>query len=439
MQQHETLLQAGVMSTVTILLGPTVNVGHQSLMSLVATAADGSDIWDDVVYGGAALHAFAEQHAHTAAGSVGGASSSDSGSWSEDEDEIDRINEDIEAAARTTAQITKELYTSDEVLEAVLKLLQQLCSRPESAAAALQQLPALPGFLIDILAVSSCHQQQRVLQALLPVLVVFKERVLPVLQPVTDSQLRRHLQQQPADEVPAEKHQQQQQQQQYEAEQQSKGLAVLACIAGNLRDCGAGADSLRAKTAGWYLLAAATHNMLVLQQHLWRLQLQQQQQQQRRHAVIPRPASCRYLEHLCMRLSRSTVPDAATNDAAAATHALAACVAVMSSDASLRPQVLYPLHVLYPQLAYQELERLGLGEHADQQQQQPEPPGVAVQRMHNSIVQASASVRLLAQRVGGPLSRLQAGNDAGQRAMSAEVGLQAVQRQQQQLAAVVAE
>jgi hypothetical protein len=189
---------------------------------------------------------------------------------------IHEVLDDITAAAADAEEQAVQLYRSESVLEALLQLLLQL-GRQDSAAAALQQLPALPGFLIDVLAVSGCHQQQCVLEALMPVLVVFKERVLPVLQPGTGSHLLQHMQQKVAqqnhDDGSVEQRQQQRRQ---EEEQQATGLALLACVAGALQDCGAGAHDLEAMNAGWHLLALATHNMQLPPLHL---HLQQQQQQ----------------------------------------------------------------------------------------------------------------------------------------------------------------
>jgi ferredoxin-like protein FixX len=433
---YESLLQAGLMNAVTTVLAPTVEVGNSSLMALISTAADGSDVWADVVYGAVALRGFPQQQQqdHSAANSgEGAAAAGGDGSWSEDEDEADMMDDEGDAAANSIQQRTLTLYRSEYVLEALLQLLLQLGSRAESAAAAVQKLPALPGFLVDVLAVSSFHQHQKVLEALLPVLVLFKEWVLPMLQPVQDRHMQQHMQQQQLAEVaPAE--QQQQQQQQEEEERQTKGLALLACIAGTLQDCEAGAHTLDTLDAGWYLMALATHSMQVLQQHMQQ-QLQDQQQQQqlaRQHVLIACPASCRFLDHLCTRLSRSTLPETAANYAAAVTQALTTCVAPILADDSLAPQVLYPLHVLYPQLAHQAREEQGIGEADDDQPQEPEPPGVAIHRMHTSILRACSKLSHMASRLQRPVRRSDVEEGQGESHTHVPPVSQPEQQQQQQ-------
>jgi hypothetical protein len=96
-----------------------------------------------------------------------------------------------------------------------------------------------------------------------------------------------------------------------------------------------------------------------------------------------------------MRLSRSMVHETAAEHAVAAIHALAACVAPLLANSCLVPRMLYPLHVIELQLGHHPLEVQKADEAADQVQQPHEYHSVAVQQMHNSIIQAITMVRLM--------------------------------------------
>jgi hypothetical protein len=463
LQVFHTLLQAGLMSAVAALLAPTVAAGPPSLMALVTSAADGSDVWDDVVFGANAARRIPQQGDNSAANAADSAVAAGGGNWSSDEEEIELTAEELAAAAGSIEQRTAQLYRSPDVLEALLALLHELGSRPESAAASLQRLPALPGMLVHVLAWSSFRHQQQVVEALLPVMVLFRERLLPVIQPVQDQHLRLHMQQQAGGEAAAdqqqqqqqqEAQQQQQQQQEQEAQHQVNGLCLLACIADALQDCAdPGGGSLDAQNAGWYLLALATRNLQALQQHLQQQQLRvqpldlpdqlQQQRRRRRHAVIPSPGSCRCLEHLCARLSRSQVPDSAVEYACSAAQALAMCIVPLLADVSLLPPV-PPVQQqlqadnMQPQQEQQQeqadnaepQQQQQQQEHDvedDEQQQQQEVPKAAYQRMHKSITAAAASVSSLACKIRRPVRQVDVEEGEGENDAD---GLQQQQQQQ---------
>jgi hypothetical protein len=401
---YERLIEAGLVTAVEALLSPTVEAGPASLEALITSAANGTDDWDGAVYGGNPAGSAAAEPANSAAGAAAAAGN---GGWSDDD--IDMAVEGRAADVGDVEQRTRELYRSQNVLEMLLALLLQLGSCSESAAAALQQMPELPQVLLHVLVVSSSHRQQQVLEALLPVLVVFRDGVLPLMQPVTQRHLQLHMQQQQQEfggiAAPAEQ-QQRQQQEAEEQQQQITGLCLLACIAGTLQDGDTGPQVLDALDAGWYLLALATNNLRVLELHLQQQQLnvphQQQQQQEeeeelqlqqqqrdRRHALICNPASCKLLELLCTRLKRSPVPESAAAYVRATAHALATCVTAMLYEADRVPAGL-------------QQQQAGDQQQQQQQQQQQGLCSDALSRMQMSMLQAAAAVSALASKVCRP-------------------------------------
>jgi hypothetical protein len=381
---YQCLMQAGLMTAVQMLLAATVELGPAALEAMITAASDGTDNWDDIMYGDAA----APENAAAAAAAADEAALEEEEHMTEDE---------IAAELGDIEQQRRELYASQPVLEALLALLLQLGRSAEPRTAALQQLPDLPEMLLHVLAVSSAHHQQRVLESLLPVLVVFRGCVVALMQPVPDRHLNQHLAQQEetadnmmnnAGEQQLDQQQQQQQQQEEERQQQVKGLCLLACIASALQNGEPGRERPDAHIAGWGLLAMATRNLQLLELHLQqRMQQQQlhQQQQQvqlaRQHAVIPSPASCRFLEHICTRLTRSPAPDAAAAFVGATVHALVTCVIATLYDANHAPAA--------PQQQQQEVDN------GQQQQQQQMVAAAASQRMNMSILRAAGKVNTL--------------------------------------------
>jgi hypothetical protein len=340
---------------------------------MIAAAGNGTDIEDDLAYGDAAAP----------------------GNAAADEADVDIAADEIAAELGDVVQQRRELYASQPMLEALLALLQQLGSLAESRAAALQQLQQLPEMLLlHVLAASSSNHQQRVVEAVLPALIMFRDCVLPLMQPVLDHHIQHHLAQQ--EEVAgndlnnAEQQPDHQQQEKEERQQQVKGLCLLACIASCLQDGEPGRPRPDAHIAGWGLLALATRSLQVLEQHLQQqtqqllqLQLQEQQQQDvqrgRQHALISTPASCRFLEHICTRLTRSPTPDAAAGFVGATVHALATSACAMLHDADHVPGAL-------------EQQQEG-----DQQQQQMLQDAAATRRMHMSTLRAAGKVTALVQ------------------------------------------
>jgi hypothetical protein len=418
---YERLMQAGLITAVEAILAPTVEAGPTALEALIMSAANGRDSWDDAGSGeNPAGNGAAEQPANSA---VGEAAAAEKGGWSDNDNDMPA--EQIAADAGNVEQRTRELYRSQDVLEMLLALLLQLGSCQESAAATLQQLPNLPQVLLHVLAASSSQRQQRVLEALLPVLVVFRDGVVPLMQPVLDSHLEQHMQQQQEIgeiSAPAEQQQQQQvggtaapaqlQQQQHEQEeqqqlqqQQVKALCLLACIAGTLQDGEAGPQSLDALDAGWYLLALATHNLTVLDIHRQQQQELDLQLLYKWHALICTPASCRLLELLCTRLNRSPAPDTAAAYVRATAHALATCVTAMlfvvdrmpagqeqQQQQQQREGGIQPGQQVVMDQQQQEQE-------ADAQQQQQGLRGSASRRMQAGMLQAAGAVSQLACKV----------------------------------------
>jgi hypothetical protein len=396
---YQLLMQAGLMTVVEAVLAPTAEVGPSALEALITSAANGPGVWDGAVYGENPAGDGAAEPANSAAGEEAAAAAAADGGWSEDG--ADMTADETAADADNVEQRTRELYRSDVILEAVLAVLLQLGCLLESAAAALQQLPDLPELLLHVLAASSLHHKQRVLEALLPVMVVFRHGVLPRIQPVPDHYMLLHMQQQEevadSDEPPAEQQQQQPDLQQLEAEeeqQQVKGLCLLACIADALQDSHDRPESLDAQDAGWYLLAQATANVQTLEVYLQQQQQrryeqqqleqqnninrQQQQQGGRRQAIILNPASCSFLQQICTRLTRSPAPTSAAAYVTATVHALATCVAQTLSEATHMP---------------------GRPEQQQQQQQQQGLLGDPLERMQRSLVEAAAKVTLLTRMV----------------------------------------
>jgi hypothetical protein len=382
---YQCLMQAGLMTAVQMLLAPTVELGPAALEAMIIGASNGTDNWDDLLYGAAA-----PQNAAAAAA----AAAADEAAL--EDEEMDMTADEIAAESGDITQQRRELYASQPVLEALLALLLQLGRSAEPRAAALQQLPDLPEMLLHVLAASGAHHQQRVLESLLPVLVVFRGCVVALMQPVPDSHLNQHLaqQQETADNMMNNAGEQQldqqqlQQQQEEERQQQVKGLCLLACIASALQNGEPGRERPDAHIAGWGLLAMATRNLQVLELHLQqRMQQQLHQQQQqvqlaRQHAVIPSPASCRFLEHICTRLTRSPAPDAAAAFVGATVHVLVTCVVATLFDGNHAPPA--------PQQEQQEVDH-------DQQQQQQEQmvAAAASQRMNMSILRAAGKVNTL--------------------------------------------
>jgi hypothetical protein len=180
------------------------------------------------------------------------------GSWSEEDEQ--------EAVSPSTAgglpgshlQHHAWVYQHTEVLLALVTCLQQLGEDKAAVKTVLTELPALPEQLLQLMLASRMRDQQDVLEQLLPVLVMFRQGVLPLLQ-APDRQN--------ASSVAAGQEQQHMQETEQQADEQLAiqehvevsavvCLCYWVCIAGVLCDCGP--ESLDAIDAAWYLLAAVS-------------------------------------------------------------------------------------------------------------------------------------------------------------------------------------
>lgn len=159
------------------------------------------------------------------------AAAAEGGSWSDEDNDGGGG-----AADEEKGTVQSRVYEQPDVLMALLSALEQLGQQPDTVAAAMQQLPELPELLLQLLLACHAREQQEVLETLLPVLVLFRVGVLAVLQPAACEE--------------------QQQQQQQEQKRCIQCLQLWACIAGVLLD--SAPDSLDARDAAWYLLAAVS-------------------------------------------------------------------------------------------------------------------------------------------------------------------------------------
>lgn len=211
--------------------------------------------------------------------------------------------------------IEQKLYRKPEVLEALVGVLEQVAMQPNGVDTAVQHLPELPQLLLQLLAACNAAGQQEVLELLLPVLVMFRAVLLPLLQ-----QQERPW---PASRNDAGIRQQQQQEQEEEEQgiqhkQRQQGLQYMVCIAGVLQDCSS-PDSLDALDAGWYLCAAATRGLWQQQQQSAsaaasrgaEAQHQQGTSAATSNSSTPTAVSCRLLEQFGKRLSLARVPETA--------------------------------------------------------------------------------------------------------------------------------
>lgn len=227
----------------------------------------------------------ASSPAAAAAGGGGG------GGWSDEE-------EDAAVAAMPGCY---KGYEQPDVRSALVLCLAQLGQQQDPVLDdLLQQLPALPVLLLHLVLACRAQDQHDVLELLLPVLVLFRRCVLPLLRGTC-----------------------------VQPQQEPSTKAVLClhywvCLADVLNDCGPD-SSLDAVDAAWFLLAAvAPHAQAVVQELL------------AGGSSAQRAWAERQLERLCACLAGASIPESAqayTRQCAAIPHDVAAVLGGQQSQA----------------------------------------------------------------------------------------------------------
>lgn len=180
----------------------------------VPAAAPGAQLQERLLQPQASTAAQANSRAAQAGQAVGGG-------WS-DEDS---------PSPRRQQQHANSVYQQPGVLLALVGCLEQITQQDGAADMLLQQMPGLPQQLLQLLLLCHAHDQFEVLVQLLPMLVLYRRGVLPLLLLVGEV-----------------------------GTGAACCLQCLVCIAQTLCDCGHAEDSLDAVDAAWYLLAAATRH-----------------------------------------------------------------------------------------------------------------------------------------------------------------------------------
>jgi hypothetical protein len=230
---------------------------------LVPAAAPGAQLQEQLLLPQASTAAQANSGAAAAAAAGQGSG----GGWSDD---------DSPSMHRQQQQHADSVCQQPGVLLALVGCLEQIGQQDAAADTLLQQMPALPQQLLQLML--SCHarDQFEVLVQLLPVLVLFRRGVLPLLMVGEgggqgDTELC---------------------------------LQCWVCIAQTLCDCGQQEESLDAVDAAWYLLAAAT-----------------------RHALDVTQGAQQMMQQLCRCVCEGYVPDSSRNYASATLRQLLVAVA----------------------------------------------------------------------------------------------------------------
>lgn len=194
------LLQHGLVEALQTVLGPA--------------AAPGAQLQEQLLQQQASTAAQANARA-APAGQAGG------GGWSDDDS----------PSPRRQRQHENSVFQQPGVLLALVGCLEQIAQQDGAADTLLQQMPGLPQQLLQLLLSCHAHDNFEVLVQLLPVLVLYRGGVLPLLL----------------------------------VGEGGRGAACCllqwwVCVAQTLCDCGQAEDSLDAVDAAWYLLATATRH-----------------------------------------------------------------------------------------------------------------------------------------------------------------------------------
>ncbi|KAF8066243.1 Serpine2 [Scenedesmus sp. PABB004] len=234
------------------------------------------------------------------------------GGWDDDDDDEDGSDGAGGAASPSGAlgpSDHRQLYRDAAVLEALLGLLQELGTEPDDAALLAASAPSLPELLLELL--SALRGQQLLLELLLPVLVLFRAAIVPLLQ-----------QEDPPDgEQPDAAARP-------GAGERRGPLARVAAVAVATQDCAA--DSLDCLDACWFLCASAL-------QRLWRAEPQrcaargEHEADARQHsaAVAAATAACGELVSVGGCLWRAQLPDSAAGYAGRAAGGVVGALAAL--------------------------------------------------------------------------------------------------------------
>lgn len=251
-QQQQAAPTAGAVGVVQQLLLNGLPAALEAV--LAPAAAPGAQLQEKVL-----LQANS-QAAATAAGEEAGGSS-----WS-DEDEGDEGPAGADTAV-AQQQDSPKVYQLAEVRSALLHCLSQLGQEDSSAEHFLHEFPALPQLLLQLVLACRVQDQHEVLELLLPVLVLYREGVLPLLRgtrAVGDDPDKSYV----------------------------LCLHCWVCIAECLSECGP--DSLDAVDAAWFLLASVALHAQAVQEclqgsggALWAEQQLQQLRTFLSNAVVP--------------------------------------------------------------------------------------------------------------------------------------------------------